>query len=280
MQLVIDGVPFLLKTPQAFSWLSVYGRVFRVLDRLTSGNLCFCVDGPYGRLFVKYAGAETINYPGRVRDAVRTLKDAMPLYLPQRPCLTRLLAHGEAGEGYAAVFRYEEGVCLHGIPANPAILERLRHEPLIVRLRMLDGLYGLQLELAQEGLLAVDFGDDNILVDFETGSATLCDIDLYRPGGVMINERGRMPGLPRYLAPEEYRKGAQLDGATAVYRLGTLAFDFFGDGRDKTSNAWIGPRNLYQVAARAVSEDKQRRYGTVERFLRAWRDAVGKSRAW
>ena len=273
MQLTIDGVPFLLKSAQAFPWLATYGRCFCVYDRLVSGNIGFCMDGPYGRLFVKYAGAETINYCGRVRDAVMTLKNAMPLYRTRREHMVSLLAHGEAGVGYAAVFRFEEGVPLYGAPADPAILERLRHLPLAVKLRMIDGLFALTTEFSEDGLLAFDFGPDNIIVNFDTGTATLCDIDLYRPFP-LLNDRGRMPGLPRYLAPEEYRAGATLDGATAVYRMGALAYDFFGQGRD--CGAWAGPKALGLVAGRAVSEERSRRFASAARFLKAWRDAVGR----
>lgn len=277
MQLTIDGVPFLLRSPQAFPWLSTYGRCFYVYDKMVSGNIGFCMDGPYGKLFVKYAGAETLNYCGRVRDAVMTLKNAMPLYLPKREHMVNLLAHGDAGEGYAAVFRFEDGVPLHGAPADPCILERLRHLPAQTKLRMLDGLFELSAEFAMDGLMPFDFGPDNIIVNFDVGSATLCDVDLYRPFP-LLNDRGRMPGLPRYLAPEEYRMGATLDGATTVYRMGALAFDFFGQGHERGQNNWCGPKALYQVAERAVSEERVRRFSSAERFLKAWRDAVGKVR--
>jgi serine/threonine-protein kinase len=51
------------------SW-SWPGRVFEVLDRQDSGNLCLALRGRAGRVFVKYAGASTIRYEGNDGDAM------------------------------------------------------------------------------------------------------------------------------------------------------------------------------------------------------------------
>ena len=64
LSLEMDGVPFRLLQETDLRWLRGYGTVFRVMDMLPSGNLCFGVQGPYGRLFIKYAGARTVRYGG------------------------------------------------------------------------------------------------------------------------------------------------------------------------------------------------------------------------
>lgn len=274
MQLSIDGIPFLLKVPQSFSWLSAYGQVFKVYDRLTSGNLCFCMDGPYGQLFVKYAGAETVNYDGRLHDAVVTLRNAMPLYEKPRENLVTLLAHGAAGEGYAAVYRYLPYVSLKITRDSPDIRARLHREPLFVRLKMLDDLFQLLVSLSDEGLLFVDMSEANILVDLSMGAIALCDIDQFRPLPA-VNTLGRMPGSPALLAPEEYKQGAYLDRDTDVYHLGALAFLFFSERTDFSQSGWEATAGLYKVALRAVSQERGRRYASPEKFLKAWRAAVG-----
>ena len=59
------GVPFSVREYTDISWPAPYGRVEKVWDSLISGNLVFRVNGPYGRMKVKYAGARTVNYGGR-----------------------------------------------------------------------------------------------------------------------------------------------------------------------------------------------------------------------
>ena len=122
----LDGVSFTLREEEDFSWLRPYGKVFYVQDQLTSGNLCFGVDGPYGKLFIKYAGARTINYSGRREDAVYTLQKAMPLYeMFAHEALTCLRAHGAAGNGYAAIYTWQDAPPLLPIPLNRGRQNRL-----------------------------------------------------------------------------------------------------------------------------------------------------------
>ena len=52
----IDGIPFKLKSPFDFSFLSEYGRVFKVFDDQDSGNICFGTEKDGQRYFIKFAG--------------------------------------------------------------------------------------------------------------------------------------------------------------------------------------------------------------------------------
>lgn len=273
----VDGLPCRVRKETDLRWLQRYGRVFRVMDFSTSGNLCFGVEGPYGRLFIKYAGAWTLNGPGRPEEAVRTLREAMPLYGREHPALTRLLAHGAAGDGYAAIFRWAEGQALRTTPPDPKVYERLRHIQPLRALKMLDGVYDLHAALAEDGYIAVDFHDGNLLIDFERDEALVCDIDLYRKKPA-VNDRGRMPGSARFMAPEEFTLGAPLNESTTVYAMGALAFAFFGDPEEKGDAGWFGPAPLLPVARKAVAEKPLGRYATLQTFLKAWREAVGRVR--
>lgn len=265
----VDGIAYRALEEPDLSWLAPYGRVFSVLDEQPSGNLCFGVEGPFGRLFVKYAGASTLQSRGRPEETIRVLRDAMPLYEMTHPALTRLMAHGPAGEGYAAVFLWRDAPPL----SDPAIRAYVRRLPPRRSLKMLDMVFDLHAYLAGEGLTAVEFWDGNVLIDFVRNEAVVCDIDLYRAKPA-FNDRGRMWGSGRYMAPEEYRKGAALDECTNVYNMGALAFTFFG-GEERTEKDWIGPAPLYPVARRAVDEERQKRYPSLRAFLDAWREAVG-----
>jgi methyltransferase (TIGR00027 family) len=76
----VDGRTVRLREPHDLSFLARWGRVFRVLDDQDSGNLCFGVSGAQGKLFVKYAGAETVRYSGDPVDAIKRARQAVRVY--------------------------------------------------------------------------------------------------------------------------------------------------------------------------------------------------------
>ena len=172
------------------------------MDQQYSGNLCFGVDGPYGKLFIKYAGAQTMNYRGKSAEAMERLKNAMPFYARSHPALIPLLAHGQAGEGYAAIFAWRDASPLRPQPYTPATREAVRRLPLHRSLKMLDMVFDLHTQLAADSIVAVSFHDENVLIDFERDEAVICDIDLYRRKPA-VNDRGRMRGTSRFMSPEE-----------------------------------------------------------------------------
>ena len=273
---LIDGLPYQAWAEPDLSWLAGYGQVFRVMDRQSPAHLLFGVEGRYGKLFIKYAGARTVHYRGKPTDAIFALQSAMRLYQVDHPALLRPLAHGPAGGGYAAVFPWRGDSFLRSTPPDGAVRARVRHLSLQRSLKMLDMVFDLHVTLAAEGLIAGDFSDSHLLIDFERDEAVMWDIDQYRQKPA-VNNKGRMKGSSRFMAPEEYALGAALDEATTVYNLGALAFEFFGDAQDRSINTWAGPQALYPVARRAVRESKADRFPSLRAFLSAWRQAVGSS---
>ena len=274
----IDGITFQMRSFVDLSWIKSYGTVFRVMDQQPSGNLCFGVEGPYGKLFVKFAGAQPVQYGGRPEDAVQWLQYSARLYERYlHASLIPMLTCGPVPGGYATVFPWQDALPLRPSPPSDRVRSRVRKMPLIHRLSMLDGVFDLHLELSAGGLVAADFTDEHVLIDFDAHRALVCDIDQYRQRPA-FNTRGRMPGSPRFLAPEEYVMGDELKEDTTVFKLGALAFEFFGDNADRSQSAWIGPEKLYPVAARATRESRAARYPTVREFLLDWRKAVSETR--
>lgn len=269
---ILDGISFQLAAPEDFGWLKKYGTVFKVWDQQPSGNICFGVDGPWGKLFIKYAGAHTLRFDGNPAEAAYTLQQAMPLYEVRHPALVNLLAHGPVANGYAAVFAWQEGFILREGPGgeNKARLQAL---PLWQVLSMLDGIIDLHVQLAEYGYVAVDFYDGNLLVNPQTGQMVLCDADLYRKKPA-TNDRGRMFGSARFMAPEEFMWGESITECTTVFNLSALAFEIFGDNMDRRKKLWHGPAMLFDVAAKAAAERPLDRYATVRAFQSAWRNAV------
>ena len=282
------GLPVELAAPFDFSFLARYGTPFCVFDQQQSGCIAFGMQSEaWGRLFVKFAGAPAVNARVAPAPAAEALCLAMSAYqaLYAHPALVKLLGCGTVAGGYAAVFRWAEGVSLYpGTRFAPAErythpdspLYQLSHQPLIVRLRMLDNVFDFHRYALSKGFMAVDFYDGSLLADFATGRITICDIDLYRRMPCR-NDRGRMPGSSRFLSPEEYELGAPLDGLTLQYTMGALAFAFFGDPLERSSDTWQGPAALYPVALRAMAEQPFQRYPTLKAIQEAWREAVGNS---
>ena len=273
---LIDGLPYQAWAEPDLNWLSGYGTVFRVMDRQSPAHLLFGVEGRYGRLLIKYAGARTVNYRGKPADAMFFLQSAMRLYRYDHPALLRPLAHGPAGGGYAAVFPWRGDGFLRSVPPDPSIRARVRHLSLHRSLKMLDMVFDLHLMLASEGLIAGNFSDGSLLIDFERDEALVWDIDQYRKKPA-ANDKGRLRGSSRFMAPEEYVLGAALDESTTVYNLGALAFAFFGDTENRSASAWFGPKALYPIAKRATQESKCDRFPSLRSFLNAWRQAVGET---
>ena len=199
----------------------------------------------------------------------------MPLYSRQHPALPRLLAHGPAGDGYAALFAWRNALPLRQGTHDFSVLDQVRRLPLTVSLKMLDMVFDLHAQLALEGVVAVDFHDGNVLIDFETLEAIVCDLDLYRHKPA-FNDRGRMKGSSFFMAPEEFELNASLDETTTEYNMAALAFAFFGSNDDRSKNAWIGPHTLWEVAQKATRPQKADRYPSMRAFLDAWREAVGR----
>lgn len=274
VQCQIDGIPFEAWEAPDLSWLQAYGVVFRVWDQLRTGNLCFGVEGPYGKLFIKYAGAKTVNFRGDPADAIYTLHEALPLYEREHPALVKLLNHGPAGDGYAAIFEWRDALPLNGRFKRFSVREYLQRLPLITTLTMLENIFDLHACLAREGVIASNFHDGHVLIDFGKNEAVVCDINLYRHKPA-YNDKGFMRGAPEFMAPEETELNAALDESTTLYNMGALAFAFFGDNEERTIKKWVGPKPLFQVASRATRKKKSDRYPSMRAFQDAWREAVG-----
>lgn len=281
-----DGVPVRLLEPHDFAFLREIGEVFCVFDEQDSGNLCFGVEGGGERLFVKYAGARTIEYDGLPEDAVRRLREAMPIYDALRhPCLAELRDHFAVGDGYAALFTWFPGESLHAHwaftpqekyrhPDSPSF--RYKQLPLGRRLDSLDAIFAFHEHVALKGHVAIDFYDGSLLYDFDRHATRICDIDLYRPLPY-TNTMGRLWGSTRFMSPEEFEYGAAIDEVTNVFTMGATAFALLGGERDRSFEKWGGTEALFEVAGKAANPDRGRRHSSISAFRQEWTEAAGPS---
>lgn len=276
IELLVGGLSVRLKEFHDLSFVERYGRVFSVFDTHNCGMLGFGLVTPQGqRLYLKYAGAPTINYPSDPALAVRKLRFALPGYEKLRhPALIRLLGSSETPHGLLAVFEWADGLPLGPRPEGYAAF---RASPLVERLKMFDLLCDLHLRAEALGLAIAGMNDARLIFEPRSLRLVLSSIDDYLPLPGM-NTRGRLPGSPHYLPPEGYRMGDAVDETSNVYTLAALSHTFFGDRADKTKAAWQAPEKLYLVALRGLNEDRSRRQQSTEEFLAEWREAVRGSR--
>lgn len=213
-------------------------RFFSVFDQQDSGNLSFGIEKDGKKAFIKYAGAKTLEYPGDPKEAVRKLKDSVPLYTDLKsPNLVNMITSFPVGEeGYALVFEWFEGECLHSHwlfssssdkytdPRSPFF--RFKRLPVEKRLTAYQCLLDFHVEVERKNYVAVDLYDGSILYNFNTHTTKLCDIDYYQKKP-FVNTMGRLYGSKRFMSPEEFTLNAVIDEKTNVFNLGAMAFAFF-----------------------------------------------------
>ncbi|UPK45612.1 serine/threonine protein kinase [Paenibacillus pabuli] len=285
IQLELDGISFELKESHSFDWIARLGTVFRVFDQQDSGNLSFGVLGQDGkRKFVKYAGARTIhaNSLSAPAEAIHCLKSSASIYEDlAHDTLIRLKDHFATEHGYACVFDWVEGECLHSHwdfpppakyddPLSPYY--RFRQLPVKTRIQAMEQILDFHIEVERRGYVAVDFYDGSLIYDFDIQMMKICDIDLYRKGSFM-NTMGRMWGSSRFMSPEEFELGARIDGVTNVFNMGAIAFTLFGGELDRSYARWDAGEALYQVVIRAIDPERARRYASVAELGAAWKKA-------
>lgn len=104
------------------------------------------------------------------------------------------------------------------------------------------------------------------------GKTTICDIDFFgrKP---YYNHMGRMWGSSSFMSPEEFTLGAELDEVTNVYTAGAFAFALFGGYRRSLDN-WTLGEACFEVAKKAVSDDRGSRQQSLRQLIREWEQGV------
>ncbi|MGD6958303.1 phosphotransferase [Rossellomorea aquimaris] len=270
----IHQTPYKLNSPFDFSFIEEYGEVFKVYDDQDSGNICFGVKNGDQKMFIKFAGAPTARFEGKLEDAVAELKDAVKVYEDlAHPHLVKLLRSEEIGGGFAAIFEWTDGECMGKM--YPLSREKFMQMPDRTKMDVFHDILDFHIHVMEQGYVAIDFYDGSILYDFSKDETLICDIDLYskRP---YINKAGRMWGSSRFMSPEEFEQGAVIDEITNVYLIGATAFALFGGEKDRSIDKWRLSEKLYRVALKAVSDDREKRQQSLAEFKKEWiRDDLG-----
>lgn len=277
-----NGHPLLDVSPidqPADAYLRAIGGVFAVFDSRTqdSGNISYGIQMGEERYFVKTAGdpddlRHFLPHPARVtllRNAVRMARDC------DHPALPRLHQVIESPNGPLLVYEWLEGERV-GVPGaereDPgSSFQRFRNLPASEITRALDVVYNLHDVLARSGWIAVDFYDGSMIYDFARREMHVFDLDSYRDAP-STNDMGRMFGSTRFMAPEEFERGAPIDERTTVFTMGRTAAVFLSDGTLERL-PFRGSDALYDIIRRACREDRRERFPSLAEFCDAWREA-------
>ena len=262
-------------------FLRSVGRVFAVFDERTqdSGNVSYGVFAGAQRLFVKTAGIP--NDPKAFlshRRRVALLRNAVSFRrCVEHHSLPKLLNVIESPHGPMLVYEWVPGELI-GVersqrtnPTSP--FQRFRALPTARLLGALDVVFDFHRRVAELGWVAVDFYDGAMIYDFRDQSLHLIDLDLYRDQP-FTNDMGRMFGSTRFMAPEEFERGARIDEVTNVFTMGRVMAVFLSDGAlDLTP--FRGGKPLYDVMVQACRAERNERFPSMKAFHAAWLTARG-----
>ena len=262
------------QTPDVY--LNAVGSVFAIFDERSqdSGNISYGVETTQGRYFVKTAGYPDDPNPFLSHsERVSLLRNAIQL---RRSCDHRTLPplHRviESPTGPLLVYQWVDGELIRVDAAmrdDPqSTFQRFRRLPSHKIIRALDLVYELHHQLAQLGWVAVDFYDGCLIYNFDRQELHVVDLDHYSKAP-FINEMGRMFGSSRFMAPEEFERGAHIDERTTVFTMGRTAAVLLSDGTLER-RLFRGSDALYDVVRYACHDDSRERYDSMAAFFAAW----------
>ncbi|MFF5359301.1 serine/threonine protein kinase [Streptomyces scabiei] len=251
------------------AYLARIGDVFRVFGKQDSGCRAYGVRLPDSgeRWFVKTAVAAV----GR-----RSLERAWDFHRAVRhPVIVPQVHRIALRDGPAVVMPWLDGEVLYD-PAERGSGDRTSPGSPMTRFRSLpvdriEAAFArvLDAHLAVEaaGYVAVDLYDGALLYDFAAGEMRLIDLDEYRPGPFAL-DADRLPGSTRFMAPEEFERGATIDIRTTVHALGRTARLLLDAGDEE--RAWRGTAARLAVLERATHPDPAQRFAGVKELRAAW----------
>jgi len=221
------------------------------------------------RYFLKFAGAHTINDALRnIEDTILRLKYSVPKYKEMKhPLLVNFLDAMEIGGGYLTVFDWFDGESC-GYPQRE-MCKKFLALPAEKKLRVYDGILEFHAYVAKCGYVAIDFNDQATLYNFDNGDFRICDIDFYSKQYYMNGYSG-IWGDPSLMSPEEKRSGAIVDELSNVFAMGAVAFVFFAEDDKHSREKWTLSNALYEVAKKAVNEQRNQRQQSIGALIAEW----------
>jgi serine/threonine-protein kinase len=274
----MDGWPFDNQTHLTpATYLSHVGAVFATFDARTqdSGNVSYGVESRGRRWFVKTAGdpadpAPFLPHAARAALLLNAQRLATTVAHPAMPAL-----HGvtQSAWGPMLIYAWAAGELVRAPEARrndpDSAFQRFRRLPADELTAAISTILEAHLALSRAGWIAGDFYDGSIIYDFAGRKLWLIDLDSYHLDP-FTNEIGRMFGSTRFMAPEEFERGARIDERTTVFTLGRAISVFLGES-DLGREGFRGGESQYRAMLTACSRDPDARYQSVAEMVEAWR---------
>ncbi|MDR2042838.1 MAG: hypothetical protein LBQ15_00410 [Clostridium sp.] len=193
------------------------------------------------------------------------LKRAVPAYRAlAHPNLIKLIQAEEIGGGYAAIFDWVDAVHMWTPEFENLSLEKRR--------AVFKGILDFHKNMAEKGYCVLDLYEDHILWDMDNEKVVICDIDFYSKSWYKGMSDVWNTDCEWYF-PEQHVDGAAIDEVSCVYAMGAAAFALFGDGRDRRVEKWRLSKESFEVAKRAVSDERSERQQSIQQLMDEWRAA-------
>jgi serine/threonine-protein kinase len=167
------------------------------------------------------------------------------------------------------LFDWEDGESFGEL--NPSLHEKFFSLPIIKRMNVFEEVLRFHAHVAKCGYVAIDFNDNSILYDFDSGKVKICDIDFYAKQSYM-NGMGGIFGIKALMAPEEFRSAGLIDEITNVYTMGAMAFFLLANG-DRSPKTWPLDMKLYNVVKKSVNDRRNQRQQSVRQLIEEWETA-------
>ncbi len=238
-----------------------------------SGNISYGIRVDGAPFFVKTTGIPGAPLAGPAspthEDRVDLLRNAITvagsITRPAIPILHNVI---DSPTGPMLVYEWASGELLRARQPGKAH-DRFRSLPLTELLDAINTVYDVLELLSQADWIVEDFYDGCLIYDFDTADIHVVDLDHSHPGP-FINTMGRMFGSSRFMAPEEFEKGAVIDHRTASFLLGRIGAVLLSDNSlDRAP--FRGSDTQHGVIVHACQPDPSDRYQTEAEFLGAWR---------
>ncbi len=237
-------------------------RAFTVFERQDSGCRSYGVEAAGRRWFVKRAvrpeGRASLARAAALHAAVRHEAVVRP---------ERVL---DGTDGPTLVYPWCDGRILNAATTHASDrtgLDRFRRLPVAEVEAALTAILDAHAAVAAAGWVPVDLYDGCFLYDFAAHRMRLVDLDEYRPGPFVLDS-DRLPGSGRYMAPEEYVRGALIDQRTGVHALGRTLHELLD-----SPAGWRGTPAQRAVVDRAVQADPADRHPGIPALVAAWHAA-------
>lgn len=176
----------------------------------------------------------------------------------------------ECPDAVLTVSRWFSGELLHSPrdrrddPTEP--FGRFQRLPADAIVAALSSVIDLHVALDAAGWTSGDLYDGCLMYDFENGSIKVIDFEFYQRGSY-TNDVGRLPGSTRFMAPEEFTRGATVDARTTVFTLARMIQILLMTHHPVQ-------HTVAQLVADATMPDPADRPRTLGAFQAQWRGAI------